>query len=106
MPRLQFGKWEGYDIRDVDREYLEWLKEHSERTINMVTEELERRDNDAEASMSWMERIIAAGYRELSKKHHPDRGGDPEEMKELNASHDLLKEALGTKGSARWDDVA
>jgi len=32
-------------------------------------------------------------YRELCKKHHPDIGGDPDRMKEINAAYDILSDA-------------
>ena len=38
--------------------------------------------------------IIAAGYRQLSKKLHPDHGGTAEQMIQLNAARDRLKALL------------
>jgi hypothetical protein len=35
--------------------------------------------------------LLKEGYRKLATKYHPDKGGDPEKMKELNR----LKEKLG-----------
>jgi hypothetical protein len=35
--------------------------------------------------------LMKEGYRKLATKYHPDKGGDPEKMKELNR----LKERLG-----------
>ena len=37
---------------------------------------------------------LKAAYRRLAIQHHPDRGGDPEIMKEINAEHDRLFEML------------
>lgn len=37
--------------------------------------------------------VIAAAYRELAKHHHPDRGGDPARMVELNQARDVLADA-------------
>ena len=37
---------------------------------------------------------LKAEYRRLAMKHHPDRGGDLETMKAINAEHDLLFEIL------------
>jgi curved DNA-binding protein CbpA len=34
---------------------------------------------------------IKRRYRELAKKHHPDRGGDPREMQRIIAAYELLK---------------
>ncbi|CAF1443825.1 unnamed protein product, partial [Didymodactylos carnosus] len=33
---------------------------------------------------------IKRAYRELSKKHHPDRGGDPEQFKEISKAYKTL----------------
>ncbi len=33
---------------------------------------------------TWERKIIEAGYREMAKRHHPDKGGEPEEMAALN----------------------
>jgi curved DNA-binding protein CbpA len=35
--------------------------------------------------------IISQGYRQLSKKMHPDKGGTAAEMISLNAARDMLK---------------
>jgi DnaJ-domain-containing protein 1 len=37
---------------------------------------------------------IKRRYRELAKKHHPDRGGDPREMQRIIAAYQLLKKDL------------
>lgn len=36
------------------------------------------------------EAVIKAAHRALSLMHHPDRGGDLEQMKRVNAAYDLL----------------
>lgn len=43
-------------------------------------------------------------YRALSMKHHPDRGGDAETMKAINAEHDALFEILKNKHNASADE--
>lgn len=35
---------------------------------------------------------IKKAYRDLSKKHHPDVGGDPDKMKEINVAYDILSD--------------
>jgi DnaJ-class molecular chaperone len=35
---------------------------------------------------------IKRAYRDLSKVHHPDKGGDPEKFKELNNAYEILKD--------------
>ncbi len=48
--------------------------------------------NPPQLRLSKLEReLLKEGYRALAIKYHPDKGGDPEKMKELNA----LKVRLG-----------
>ena len=37
---------------------------------------------------------IEEAYRKLAAKHHPDRGGNPQEMARINAARDDLYERL------------
>lgn len=41
---------------------------------------------------------VTKAYREMAFKHHPDRGGDPSKMVEVNVAKDLLQ----GKGRATW----
>jgi len=34
---------------------------------------------------------ISKAYKDLAKKHHPDRGGDKDQFQEINEAHDTLK---------------
>ena len=34
---------------------------------------------------------ITKAFKDLAKKHHPDRGGDEAKFKEINEAHDTLK---------------
>src|SRR5271168_2593698 len=43
---------------------------------------------------------IQAAWRALAKKHHPDKGGDPQKMSELNQAYGLLTD---TGRRARFD---
>lgn len=92
--KLQFGKYTGYDLRDVPREYLEWLAENNRKTLSDIETELERRDAAEEASMSWMERVVTVGFKTLAKQHHPDLGGDADTMKQINSAADELRRIL------------
>lgn len=91
---LHFGKYSGCDIRDVPTDYLEWVIENTQKTVDACKEELERRYLIEEADQSWTERVITAGYRELSKRHHPDAGGDTADMQKLNAAVEFLREVV------------
>lgn len=37
---------------------------------------------------------VEDAYRKLAMKHHPDRGGDPQEMARINAARDALLQSL------------
>ena len=39
-------------------------------------------------------KIIDNVYKELAKKHHPDKGGDDSEFKAINKAHKILKREL------------
>ena len=47
---------------------------------------------------------LKAEYRRLAIKHHPDHGGDPETMKEINAEHDQRFAVLKTRHNAEADE--
>ena len=47
---------------------------------------------------------LKAEYRRLAMKHHPDRGGDLETMKAINAEHDALFEVLKKKHNTETDE--
>jgi len=47
---------------------------------------------------------LKAEYRRLAMKHHPDRGGDAETMKAINAEHDALFEILKKQHNATHDE--
>jgi curved DNA-binding protein CbpA len=38
--------------------------------------------------------VIAAAYRRLAQRHHPDRGGDPERMLVLNRAFEILSDPV------------
>jgi hypothetical protein len=40
---------------------------------------------------TWERKIIEAGYRDLAKRCHPDKGGAPEDMAALNAAVSNLR---------------
>lgn len=42
---------------------------------------------------------VEQAFRTLAKKHHPDRGGDPEQFKKLVAARDAAREYFGSRES-------
>jgi hypothetical protein len=94
METIRFGKHRGKLIDEIPEDYLEWLVNSSQATIDQCQRELERRRVAAEANLALAEQIIREGYRALSKKLHPDIGGDEEKMKCLNNDRDRLVQLL------------
>lgn len=47
---------------------------------------------------------LKAEYRRLAMRHHPDKGGDLETMKAINAEHDELFEVLKKQHNAGADE--
>lgn len=91
---LAFGKYNGMDLRDVPRDYIDWLLEKRREDVKVYEDELTRRDLVEQASQSVVERIVQAGYRELAKKAHPDTGGTTADFQALQAAHEQLKAIL------------
>lgn len=89
---LNFGKHSGKHISQVPTEYLDWLLKSNQETVRAVEEELARRALAEEANLSWVEKVIVAGYREMAKRHHPDVGGSTSDMQEINAAVEKLRE--------------
>jgi hypothetical protein len=48
-------------------------------------------------SVSYDLQAIKASYRVLSKKHHPDKGGDCDKMAIINAAYTVLLETITTQ---------
>lgn len=44
------------------------------------------------------EEEAASAYRDLAKRHHPDRSGDAERMREINAAYALLRDEIKRHG--------
>lgn len=65
------------------------VKAACERALQGVDPESNIQDIDSAAGA-----IVAAGYRELAKKHHPDAGGAAETMALINAAKKQLVEIL------------
>lgn len=53
--------------------------------------EIRERFEAAEEERKTQKAIIAAGYKALAKKHHPDVGGSKDEMQKLDAAYRSLK---------------
>jgi N-glycosylase/DNA lyase len=91
---LRFGKYRDRNVRDVPRDYLEWLASSTRQTLEQIEEELTRRDTAEEANLSDVEKIITAGYRQMARQCHPDVGGDTKRMQEINAAMERLRQLV------------
>ncbi|MBU2770133.1 J domain-containing protein [Acidithiobacillus caldus] len=47
--------------------------------------------------------VVKAAYHALSKKHHPDRGGDTATMQRINAAHDYMSTRTPQARKAEWE---
>lgn len=111
---MPFGKHRGQDLRDLPEDYLAWLETRDlyEPLRSAVVREAEtRRDIDwwarthgralaappSPKGLNGVPReIVEAGIRAMILKHHPDRGGATETMKQVNLSAEWLRKVTGS----------
>lgn len=89
---FNWGKYKGVSIHDVPEEYLTWLIETRERDIKLYQSELDRRESAVESKADMLQRLIKAGFRDMSKKLHPDAGGSATEFADLQNAYEKLKQ--------------
>lgn len=94
MKTLTFGKHAGQDIALVPADYIQWLLGKAKQDVADYEGELARREAVETANTSIAERIVKAGFRELAKTLHPDKGGDAKEFQELTKANEQLKMVL------------
>ena len=109
---MPFGKFRGWGLEDLPRDYLLWLKSRPnlrEPLRGCVTFEWARglaelrepdwRDADAlhiePSERELFRQVVDAGYRQLALRFHPDVGGRAADMRRLNALVEGLREQLG-----------
>lgn len=87
LDRTEFAALTG----EIDERLTQWREQKAacERALEGAAPDANIVDIDSAASA-----IVAAGYRELAKKHHPDQGGAAETMALLNAAKKQLVEIL------------
>jgi hypothetical protein len=110
MTIMPWGKFRGVPLDKIESGYLCWCLDHADTATpalrSAIRAELAKRFAPAAAPpppppppRSWMvcpdreiaSNIVAAGLRALSKKHHPDVGGDTKTMQRINAAAAWLK---------------
>ena len=103
--RMPWGKHRGQLIEDTPTGYLCWCLEETdinEPYRGAIREELAFRLHleppgqplllpPPELAPAFRD-MLATGYRALALKTHPDRGGDADRMKRINAARDWCRE--------------
>lgn len=80
------------EIPEFRRKYIDWLAREKN-----VSSEIGLTDVDIE-SMPLLERVIAAGYKQLAKTAHPDLGGSQQEFLDLRNARTQLDRMLAEVG--------
>jgi L-alanine-DL-glutamate epimerase-like enolase superfamily enzyme len=106
---MPWGKYRGHPIREVPSGYLVWILEQTtieEPLSRGIRDELAWRLGLQRSTLapSWaapmtlpgelaseLRAMLAEGYRALALKRHPDRGGDGEAMRRVNAARDWCR---------------
>ena len=93
---LTFGKFKGSYIQDVPDSYLLWLVDQ-EWLYDTVRDEVEMEllarkvPHNAPSPKMPDNSHVAAIYKMLAKKYHPDKGGTTESMQAINDFYTELK---------------
>ncbi len=98
MPKVTFGKYQGYDLEDVPEEYIQWVIDRNKTQLGEYEAELDRRARIGQSTETMVHKIVSEGFRALSKKFHPDAGGTEKLMHELGASRDFLMDLIKKAG--------
>lgn len=89
--RMPFGKFKGYEVEEIDLQYLLWRQEHIPLRGPLriaVSEKIEVRCG-LEIAVPDQDRVKRI-YRELSFKWHPDRGGNVQAQQAINEFYQCL----------------
>jgi hypothetical protein len=114
---MEFGKYKDRSLGDVPSDYLVWLLRKSKTNVREIRNELKNRgvinDDDesppppnhgrthipGDLNSPLFRDLLAAGFKSLAQKLHPDHGGDADQMKELNQLRERLKKEFKQGGS-------
>ena len=111
MRTMPFGKHRGQPLDEVPLSYLGWLLEGAdflgryrglrEAIEDEIRERVGPRWAPPPRPVPWQcpepglaRELVAAGRRAMALRHHPDRGGDTEQMKRTNVVADWLDARL------------
>ena len=111
--RMPFGKHRGVELRDLPDDYVNWLiglddlREPFRTNIFIEHDRRTTQQHDSSWSMGsgnrrqlvgevqvMAQEIVSAGYRALSRRHHPDAGGSHEKMLLVNRAAKHLREVV------------
>lgn len=100
--KILFGKYKGVELEEIPTEYLEWVVGNVERinpyVLAAIKDELDiRRPSLFKKSTKQAPELLTKTslvYKTLSKKYHPDVGGNTQAMQALNEFYENLKEIL------------
>jgi hypothetical protein len=119
--RMPFGKHHGIPLAELPDDYLSWLltielrgwlheAAHAEYARRLFIGHGREEDRTPAASPSIRVRpedvplarsVFDAGYRSLAQSLHPDHGGDPDQMRQLNGLAQSFREQLAALGGAK-----
>ena len=92
--KMPFGKFKGYEVEEIELQYLLWLEGHVplRGPIRVaVAQEIEFR-RGLEVAVPDQDKVKRI-YHELSFKWHPDRiGGNTQAMQAINEFYQQLKD--------------
>jgi hypothetical protein len=99
---LRFGKFRGEELSAVPSDYLAWLLSLGdglrEPLRSAVETEIRQREVKLQVSdeeiQRMMSEIVSVGYRHLSLKLHPDKGGSHTDQVALNLAASQLREGI------------
>jgi Putative quorum-sensing-regulated virulence factor len=98
---MPFGRYRGWPLDELPDDYLGWLfglDDLREPLRSAVEGEWQARFGFAAAlvplpreAVPVADELVTAGYRALTRQHHPDAGGDHRTMTLVNAAAEWLR---------------
>ena len=99
--KMSFGKYKGWPLDQVPKEYLFWALDNCKTLSPFLRQEIENTLRDEGTDMqpaAQLHGILRQWHREMVMKFHPDRGGNVEAMKAINIGVERLRE-LAAQGA-------